>query len=208
MPKIGVSVLRRQQLINAACQVIRDGGLGEATMASVADAAGLSTGIVAHYFGNKDGLLEATMRQLLRDLRNAVAYHLARVPNDTPRAQLQAIVLGNFDATQISADAMRVWLSFWSASLNQPDLARLQRANDKRLHSNLAYQFAKVLPREQARRAATGLAAVIDGLWLRGSLSGKFDPQQATMIAFDYIDQSLGQALESPAPSLPQRKAL
>lgn len=193
MPKLGVSAVRRQQLITATCRVIRNGGLGEATIASVADAAGLSTGIVAHYFGNKEGLLEATMRQLLRDLSDAVARHRRQAPDDTPRAALRAIVMGNFDATQISAEAMRVWLAFWSASLNQPNLARLQRVNDKRLYSNLAFQFGRVLPQREARLAATGLAAIIDGLWLRGSLSRQnFDAAQATLIAFDYIDQYLG----------------
>lgn len=193
MPKLGVSAVRRQQLITATCRVIRNGGLGEATIASVADAAGLSTGIVAHYFGNKEGLLEATMRQLLRDLSDAVARHRRQAPDDTPRAALRAIVMGNFDATQISAEAMRVWLAFWSASLNQPNLARLQRVNDKRLYSNLAFQFGRILPQSEARLAATGLAAIIDGLWLRGSLSRQnFDAAQATLIAFDYIDQYLG----------------
>jgi len=37
-----------------------------------------------------------------------------------------------------------------------------------------------------------GLAALIDGLWLRSVLSGEsFDSEQAMQVAFDYIDQQL-----------------
>ncbi|MDR2838703.1 MAG: TetR family transcriptional regulator, partial [Azonexus sp.] len=71
MPKVGMQPIRRQQLIQATFDVIQNNGLEEATVATVANAAGLSAGIVAHYFGNKDGMLEAAMRQILRDLRAA-----------------------------------------------------------------------------------------------------------------------------------------
>jgi TetR/AcrR family transcriptional repressor of bet genes len=63
------------------------------------------------------------------------------------------------------------------------------------LYSNLCCQFRRVLPQESARAAARGLAALIDGLWLRGALSGDaFDVQQAVQIAYDYLDQQLTKA--------------
>ncbi|MGH8373873.1 MAG: TetR family transcriptional regulator C-terminal domain-containing protein, partial [Pseudomonas sp.] len=43
-----------------------------------------------------------------------------------------------------------------------------------------------------ARSAARGLAALIDGLWLRGALSGDaFDTGQAQRIAYEYMDTQL-----------------
>jgi TetR/AcrR family transcriptional repressor of bet genes len=52
-----------------------------------------------------------------------------------------------------------------------------------------------VLPQEQARTAARGLAALIDGLWLRGALSGEgFDTRQALQIAYEYLDLQLAKA--------------
>ncbi|KAF1004135.1 MAG: HTH-type transcriptional regulator BetI [Luteibacter sp.] len=192
MPKRGVEPLRREQLIRATLESIDQKGLAETTVATIASKAGLSTGIVAHYFGDKDGLLNAAMRKILRDLKDAVARCRAEAPSDAPRDHLRAIVDGNFDDTQVNSEAMRVWLTFWSASMHQPPLARLQRANDKRLYSNLAHQFSRVLPRERAVSAARGLAAMIDGLWLRGSLVGKdFDADNARRIAYDYIDSQL-----------------
>ncbi len=73
MPKLGMREIRRAQLIDATLLTIDQAGLGGATLASVAQRASISTGIVSHYFGDKDGLLEATMRHVLRDLWNATS---------------------------------------------------------------------------------------------------------------------------------------
>ncbi len=182
---------RKVQLINAAFETIGEVGLASVTMSQVATQAGLSTGIVSHYFGDKEGLLNATMRKILRDLYDAVATCRAQA-EDTPRAQLQAIIAGNFHASQITPKAMRTWLDFWAASMHRPALRRLQRVNDHRLYTHICCQFLRVLPQNAARRSARGLAAMIDGLWLRGSLSGDhFDSAQACQIAEDYVDNIL-----------------
>ncbi|MNM91737.1 HTH-type transcriptional regulator BetI [compost metagenome] len=102
------------------------------------------------------------------------------------------IIEGNFDASQVNGPAMKTWLAFWATSMHQPSLHRLQRINDHRLYSNLCCQFRRVLPLKDARSAARGLAALIDGLWLRGALSGDaFDTAQAQQIAYEYMDFQL-----------------
>lgn len=192
MPKVGMHPIRREQLIRATITTIDQLGLADATIARIARTAGLSTGIISHYFGGKSGLLEATMRQLLRQLGEAVARCRREAPDDSPRAQLRAIVDGNFDSSQTSRASMRVWLAFWSSSMHEPDLARLQRVNDRRLYSNLCWEFRRVLPVERARFAAIGLAAMIDGLWLRGSLSkGDIDVDRVRAVACAYLDHQL-----------------
>jgi TetR/AcrR family transcriptional repressor of bet genes len=182
---------RKEQLINAAFETINVVGLAGVTLSQVAKEAGLSTGIVSHYFGDKEGLLSATMRKILRDLRDAVAECRAQAASDS-QSQLCAIIQGNFHPSQTNAISMRAWLDFWAASMHQPVLRRLQRANDRRLYSNICSQFRRELPLQQARDAARGLAAMIDGLWLRGSLAGDdTDLQQDYRIACDYVIQRL-----------------
>ncbi|WDD91577.1 transcriptional regulator BetI [Burkholderia sp. FERM BP-3421] len=188
MPKLGMREVRRAQLIEATLRTIDEAGLPGTTLASVAQRANISTGIVSHYFGDKDGLLEATMRHVLRDLSTATARRRRAARND-PRARLRAIVAANFDATQVSAPVMKTWLAFWSQSMHEPALKRLQRVNTRRLHSNLSAEFGRALSRPRARQAASGLAALIDGLWLRGALAGEpIDTRAALRLANDYID--------------------
>lgn len=170
MPKVGMKAIRQAQLIRATLTVIDRVGLADASLVLIAREAGVSTGIVSHYFGDKNGLLDACMRQILSDLYQAVEHHRKQT-DDRPESQIRAIIDGNFDVSQIAGPVLKTWLAFWTNSLHQPDLQRLQRINDRRLYSNLAVQFARVLPGQQARDAGASLAALIDGLWLRMTLA-------------------------------------
>ncbi|MBD1554929.1 transcriptional regulator BetI [Pseudomonas typographi] len=192
MPKVGMQPIRRQQLIDATLQAVDRVGMAEASIGVIAKTAGVSNGIISHYFQDKNGLLFATMSHLLTELATKTAERRRALSSDSPRAHLQAIIEGNFDASQVNTAAMKTWLAFWAASMHQPALHRLQRVNDHRLYSNLCCQFRRVLSTEHARSSARGLAALIDGLWLRGALSGDaFDTAQAQRIALDYTDQQL-----------------
>nr|MBH9374887.1 transcriptional regulator BetI [Pseudomonas aeruginosa] len=192
MPKVGMQPIRRSQLIHATLEAVDQVGMGDASIALIARLAGVSNGIISHYFQDKNGLLEATMRHLLSALSKAVRERRAALYDDSPRAHLRAIVEGNFDDSQVNGPAMKTWLAFWATSMHQPALRRLQRVNDHRLYSNLCYQFRRPLSADDARAAARGLAALIDGLWLRGALTGDaFDTDEALNIAYDYLDQQL-----------------
>jgi TetR/AcrR family transcriptional repressor of bet genes len=193
MPKVGMQPIRRSQLIAATLEAVDQVGMADASIAYIARLAGVSNGIISHYFKDKNGLLEATMRHLMQALHDAVSERRQALGEDSPRAHLRAMIDGNFDDSQVSGPAMKTWLAFWAASMHQPSLRRLQRINDRRLYSNLCGQFLRVLPTAEARDAARGMAALIDGLWLRGALSGEaFDTDQARQIAYDYLDLQLG----------------
>ncbi|WP_185856257.1 transcriptional regulator BetI [Vreelandella populi] len=192
MPKVGMEPVRRQQLIDATMAAIDEVGLADATIMRIARHAGVSAGIISHYFGGKDGLLEATMRQILSDLSEAVAARRSALKDNSPRAHIGAIIGGNFDRSQVTGPAAKTWLAFWASSMHKPSLQRLQYVNDRRLYANLCYQFRRILPRPEARNAARGLAAMIDGLWLRGALAPEaLDANEARQLAHHYLDQLL-----------------
>lgn len=196
MPKVGMQPIRRSQLIAATLEAVDQVGMSDASIAYIARLAGVSNGIISHYFQDKNGLLEATMRHLMLALSEAVRERREVIKDSSPRAHLRAIIEGNFDDSQVNGPAMKTWLAFWATSMHQPSLQRLQRVNDHRLYSNLCGQFRRVLPQDRARTAARGLASLIDGLWLRGALSGeRFDTEQAVKIAYDYLDMQLGAAI-------------
>ncbi|RLM15807.1 transcriptional regulator BetI [Gibbsiella quercinecans] len=195
MPKVGMQPIRRQQLIEATLAAVNEVGMHDATIAQIARRAGVSNGIISHYFKDKNGLLEATMRYLISHLGEAVKLRLQALEDHSPAARLRAIVAGNFDDTQINSAAMKTWLAFWASSLHQPQLNRLQQVNGRRLYSNLSAEFQQALPKAQARAAAKGLAALIDGLWLRSALRGSaFNQARAIAITTEYIDFQLGKS--------------
>jgi len=195
MPKVGMQPIRRQQLIHATLEAVDQVGMGDASIALIAKLAGVSNGIISHYFQDKNGLIAATMRHLMNALIINVAERRQALTDESPRAHLKVIIEGNFDASQVNGPAMKTWLAFWATSMHQPSLHRLQRINDHRLYSNLCCQFRRVMALDEARNAARGMAALIDGLWLRGALSGDaFDTEQAQQIAFEYMDLQLAKA--------------
>lgn len=190
MPKIGMEPIRREQLINATMAAIDEVGLADATVMRIARHAGVSAGIISHYFGGKDGLLEATMRQILSDLGEAVAVRRRELTTTSPRDHIGAIIDGNFDRSQVTGPVAKTWLAFWASSMHEPQLARLQQVNDRRLYSNLCHQFRRLMPRDKARACARSLAALIDGLWLRGALTLEgLDSDEARRLARDYLDR-------------------
>lgn len=120
MPKVGMQPIRRRQLIDATLEAINEVGMHDATIAQIARRAGVSTGIISHYFKDKNGLLEATMRDITGQLRDAVLSRLRALPDGSAEQRLQAIVGGNFDETQVSGAAMKArWPSGPAACISR-----------------------------------------------------------------------------------------
>ena len=157
MARVRVGDMRRRQLISATIDSIHDVGFSATTLQSISRHAGVSTGLVAHYFKDKDGLLEATLRSLASDLSAAIVEKLRQAV--TPRDRLAAVVAGLLAPEQFEPRIARVWLAFWGQVTHAPKLKRVQNIYEKRLLANLRHAFKQVLPAEQAEEQAIALAA-------------------------------------------------
>src|SRR5690606_22835012 len=123
MPKVGMAPIRRKQLIHAAIMSIHDHGLADATVSKIAARAGVSAGIVHHYFKNKDDLLFETMRFLLEDLRRAAVVRLRRA--QTPMERVHAIVDACLADEQFAPEVMAGWLALYGEAKHSPRLLRI-----------------------------------------------------------------------------------
>ena len=169
MPKVGMQLVRRQQLIDATIESVAEFGLQATTINRISKKAGLSSGIISHYFAGKQGLIEATVRYLLSNLKKVLIEGLT--PTTTPEQRLMLIIEANFSRLQQQSETTKTWLSFWSQSMHDYELHRLQIVNSRRLFSNLACSFKQLMSDDDAKLAAQLCAAMIDGLWLRAVLS-------------------------------------
>ncbi|MFT5880643.1 MAG: TetR/AcrR family bet gene transcriptional repressor [Moritella sp.] len=165
-----MKTVRQQQLIDATLVSVELHGLHHTTINTISGLAGLSSGLISHYFGGKQGLIEATLKYLLDELKQALLSRIAG-KNMSAVERLSMIVEANFTELQRSTAATKTWLSFWSQAMHEPGLARLQHINSQRLYSNLAFSFKQLLPEAAAISAAKQTAAMIDGFWLRSALS-------------------------------------
>ncbi len=190
MPKRGMEPIRQLQFIEATVEIIHEEGLHGTTLSRVAKRAGTSPGLVAHYFGDKAGLLHATFRHLAKALGTEFRDHLARVKG--PHQRLRAVIDANFAESQSSPAVVSAWLAFWGQVNHRPELARVQRVVTNRLKSNLLFSLRELVPAEDADQIASGLAVMIDGLWLRAMLrTGGLNVAEARGMARDYLEMQL-----------------
>ena len=123
MPKLGMEEIRRRQLIEATIASIHEVGLAESSLSRISARAGVSTGIVHHYFEDKAELLESTLRTLGAGLRRSVVRRLNAAR--TPAQRLMAVIDGNIGADQFTPEGVSAWLAFWAQVPTRPRLARV-----------------------------------------------------------------------------------
>nr|WP_268740564.1 betaine-aldehyde dehydrogenase [Novosphingobium beihaiensis] len=182
---------RSRQLIEMTIDSLAETGFSGTTLAEIAGRAGVSPGLVAHYFKDKNGLLETAFRALA--FRHGEAVRMRMVAADTPRARVQAVIDASLSRQEIDARTSTVWLAFWGQALQHPRLGRIQRAYQRRMISNLSHALRAMETPEEARKTAAMVAAMIDGVWLRGALSGwsEIDPEAAREMLTFVVDDSL-----------------
>ncbi len=190
MPKLGMEPIRRRQLIDATIAAIEANGFSETTVSRISARAGVSTGVVHHYFGNKNDLLEATLRDLAGTLRREVVDRLNQAQN--PRQRVLAIIDGNLAPSLFHRAGVTAWLAFWGETPNNPRFARIQNIIIRRLRGNLVHALRPIVTADRLEQAAAGIGTLLDGLWLRAALTdGGITHTDATALAHDYLDKCL-----------------
>jgi betaine-aldehyde dehydrogenase len=182
---------RKSQLIEATVATIAEVGYSATTLALIGQRAGVSTGLVAHYFQDKNGLIEATLRSLGRQLSRMTATRLREAA--TPRARVQAVIDATLAPHEFDRQTSTVWLAFWGEALHSPALRRIQRVYQRRSLSSLAHGFQRLMPPVEARMLAVSTAALVDGLWLRATLSEsrEIDSQAARRVVSAFVDAGI-----------------
>ena len=161
---------RREQLILATIRCVADHGLADTTIATVAQAAGLSQGIVNLHFRSKDGLLTETLRYLADEYRNAVQ-EAAAAGEVNPVDGLLAMVELDFRRSICSRDKLAVWFAFWGERRFRPTYRRICAERD-RSYDDMVRLICARLCKEggyadvEPGLVADGLSALTDGLWL------------------------------------------
>lgn len=178
---------RRNELIDAAIASIAMHGLSDTTLATIASLAGVSPGLVNHYFNGKEELLKATLRRLTSDLAHTI--RRLTPPQPSPQQRLHAIIDGCLTPEHLHHGAMLAWNSFWSLLPTNPRLAKFQRTINRRSRSNMMYALRQMLPENRAMATYLGLFAMIDGFWLRQVIDpDSFDIAAARTICRQYLE--------------------
>ena len=189
---------RRQQIVASALDVLAAKGIVELTFSEVASRARVSAGLIVHYFGDKDSLLEAAFRSVVRRLNGLVSAKVRLA--DNPRARIETLIEAHLGHSEFDEETARVWLSFWGQALYAPRLARVQRAHQQRMLSNLRHDLRQLVDPSEVSRTAETIAAMIDGVWLRAAMNAgsALKSGLARDLIFEFIARNVSVADAAP----------
>lgn len=187
--------VRRQALIEATARCLAEKGVGAISVRAICARAGVSAGLLTHYFDGVEALILATYRDVGEKVAAAMEQAVAQAGPD-PRARLWAYLRANFQPPVLDPNLLATWISFWSLVKTNPEIAATHAetygGSRERLEV-LLREAAPQIPRPAARVAAIALTAMVDGLWLELCLdSSTFTTEEALAMvkeAMTYIIQ-------------------
>jgi AcrR family transcriptional regulator len=122
MPKLGMGPIRREQICRAAAAVIAREGFAGTTMRMVAEEAGVSTGMLNHYFDNRQDLLTQTLVYVTE--RSQERYEAAIEGIPPGRARLEALLDSVLAEDREVIETWHVWINAYGEALRLPALRR------------------------------------------------------------------------------------
>ncbi|HLU42843.1 MAG TPA: TetR/AcrR family transcriptional regulator [Microthrixaceae bacterium] len=121
MPRVVDVEARRRELSDALWRIVRREGIGGVTVRAVAAEAGVSAGMVQHYFRTQDELIEFAMYQALQQMAERVRQvDLSEPDLESAMAALEAVLPLD---EQRRAEA-QVWLAMLSRRHARPSLGQ------------------------------------------------------------------------------------
>jgi AcrR family transcriptional regulator len=214
---------RRDRILEAAVGVISERGVDAARMADIAEAAGVSLGLVQHYFRHRDRLLAEVFRR--ESERIAVTWRTVVDPESPPLERLVDYMRlctpdGSDDAARSFGPGWAFWLELWSKA-NREDTVRAEAAQ---IYATFSEPFTAAIedgiaegifaPRSPVADVVDRLVALIDGSAVRVLLRTLEEQRMLTLLvdAFcvelgvsDELAERARARVRSPAPAWLER---
>lgn len=189
----------RRELIQATLDCIAEQGAHAATVRQIARRAGVSPGLIRHHFQTKEHMIEeayratmAGMTALSREARDSAA--------GQPRERLRRYVAASLSPPVRDARRLTLWASFIAMIRLNPSMEAIHRETYLDYRQDIEALLAEVLS-DAGRHADAGecrlmaikINAVIDGLWLEGSLDpGAFAEGELVAAGLESVAAILG----------------
>jgi TetR/AcrR family transcriptional regulator, transcriptional repressor of bet genes len=163
---------RRADLIAATQRLVAEGGPEAATVRAIAERAGVTAGLIRHYFQTKDELTRAAYRSLMDGMTAKGAEALESV-GASPEERLAAFVAASLTPPVLDGGAVVLWAGYMHKVRGDAELLAVHEAAYTAYRDALE-SLIGALQRDttpgQIRGEAIACNAVIDGLWIEGSL--------------------------------------
>ncbi|HEX4222563.1 MAG TPA: TetR/AcrR family transcriptional regulator [Pseudonocardiaceae bacterium] len=193
MPKLVDHHARRLQLLDAVLRITRRDGWDAISLRHVAAEAGVSMGMVQHYFTTKDEMLRFAVEMMAEDTKQRMRQRVAELPQPvSPRLLVQTMLTEMIpDADRRANEALGADIWVIRFLLAPKPESPLHSGYDQ-VKGAVADQITLVRPgRADAERDADALIALIDGL-IYNIVTGHQDARTAVAIVRAQLDYVFG----------------
>ncbi|MGH9302949.1 MAG: TetR/AcrR family transcriptional regulator [Acidimicrobiales bacterium] len=190
MPKIVDRELRREELLEATWRVMARSGIDAVSVRDIATEAGYSTGVVAHYFKNKDDVVRSA---LLRVWRHEAGRIRQRTAGLKGLAALEAIIEEVLPLDDQRRLEMAVWMSFWGRAIGDGGLSEEQKRYYAQWRGLLSRHLSEAVELGEVgeidcEKEAACLAGVIDGIGIQAIFEpGRFKARALLAMVHDHL---------------------
>ncbi|THV22341.1 TetR family transcriptional regulator C-terminal domain-containing protein [Peteryoungia ipomoeae] len=190
---------RRQNLVNATLESISDHGLEGATVRDIAARAGVTGGLIRHYFDGKDQMVQEAYREMLATMTQTAIQAMGAEEGEASD-RLRRFIIANLSPPIADPKALSLWAAFISRVRTDEEFGKIHRENYLVILSTVEHMVASLLSQHgsrgenrNARELAIAINGLIDGLWLEASLAGDlFDETRLPDIALTAVEALLG----------------
>ncbi|EAQ05608.1 TetR/AcrR family transcriptional regulator [Yoonia vestfoldensis] len=167
---------RRLALIDATLDCIAEGGPQAATVRAIALKAGVTPGLIKHYFDTKEDLVASAHETLMTRMTEASAAALDDLPAD-PVARLAGFITNAVTPPVVDPRAMALWAASMQLVPRDAAMRDVHEATYLAFRDRLERMIANALaaagkPHDTATTRALAIAgnALLDGLWIEASV--------------------------------------
>ncbi|MDX2210022.1 MAG: TetR family transcriptional regulator C-terminal domain-containing protein [Sphingopyxis sp.] len=158
--------VRREALIDATCAALAEAGLEGVSVRSICARAGVSPGLLRHYFAGIDDLVCAAYAATAERMDAIFEEAIVTAPA-LPRAQLTAFLTASFRPPVTDPALLGSWTAFWALARTNARAAEIHRTGYAAYRARLAGLLEKCgMAPAAASQLAIALTALVDGLWL------------------------------------------
>ena len=176
---------RRREVCEAACRVIIRNGLETTTMRDISREGGFTTGVLTHYFPDKQAVIVGAFLAASDDWFAELHRRLAGA--GAPEEQLVALVHLALPADPERRTEWRLWSEMWTYAGRDPafagQLVETDAAWEREIRAVLERaREAGLLANVDAAAEAAVLARLIDGLGLRAWIGNSWQDARARLV--------------------------
>ena len=161
---------RHREILDAAARVITERGLAETRISDVAEAAGVSPGLILYYFESKDRLLSEALTYANDQFFLRMSRETRRIPS--AKEQLRHLIdlsVPGYQPEYGKLDEWALWIEVWVRALRDPQMAKDREVLDQRWRQSIADivragQASGEFGPGDAEEVALRLGSLIDGL--------------------------------------------